>query len=146
MSDDLKKRILEFLHVQTVANVATVEGDRPHVSALEYVHDDMTLYFVSMPHTQKVANLVENPAVAVSINGPGRKREEIMGVQYFGKAERVDDEAERESVKTLFFDKYLLEPSAHWFKQHMLLYKVTPERVDLIDYSQGFGHKDTWTA
>ena len=42
-----------------------------------------------------------------------------------------------------FFDKYLMEDAAHWFASRILFYEVTPERVDLVDYSVGFGHKDT---
>ena len=145
MDSDLKQRIKVFLSGQSIANVATVQKDRPHVSALEYVSDDLMVYVVSLPHTQKVANLAENSAVAVAINGPGRRTDEITGVQLFGHAERIDDPERYEQIKTLFFDKYLLDPSAHWFKERTIFYAITPERIDFIDYSEGFGHKDTWT-
>ena len=53
-----------------------------------------------------------------------------------------EDHETIERIKTLFFDKYLLGDSAHWFGSRVLFYEVTPERVDLVDYSKGFGHKD----
>jgi uncharacterized protein YhbP (UPF0306 family) len=142
-SNDLEHRILVFLGKRHLANLATVEGRRPNVSAVEFANDGLTLYFVSIPKTQKVVNLKENPAVALAINSPGRNRQEIMGVQYYGRARPVTDHESIERIKTLFFDKYLFEDAAHWFGSRVLFYEVTPERVDLVDYSKGFGHKDT---
>ena len=50
-----------------------------------------------------------------------------------------------ERIKTLFFDKYLFKDAAHWFGTRVLFYEVAPERVDLVDYARGFGHKETLT-
>jgi uncharacterized protein YhbP (UPF0306 family) len=141
-SSDLEQRILGFLRGRHLANLATVEGTRPNVSAVEFVNDGLTLYFVSIPKTQKVVNMAENPAVALTVNGPGRNRREVTGVQYYGRARPVTDTATIERVKTLYFDKYLYEDAAHWFGSRILFYEVTPERVDLVDYSKGFGYKD----
>jgi general stress protein 26 len=142
-NNDLEQRILDFLRERPIANLATVEGQRPNVSAVEFVNDGLTLYFVSIPKTQKVVNLAENPAVALAVNGADRGRDEVMGVQYYGRARAVTDEAVIESIKTRFFDKYFYEDAAHWFGSRVLFYEVTPERVDLVDYSRGFGHKDS---
>lgn len=141
-SNDLDQQIVRFLLGRNLANLATIEGQRPNVSAVEFVNDGLALYFVSIAKTQKVINLAENPAVALTINGPERGRTEVMGVQYYGRAKPVTDHETVERVKTLFFDKYLMEDAAHWFASRILFYEVTPERVDLVDYSVGFGHKD----
>jgi uncharacterized protein YhbP (UPF0306 family) len=140
--NDLEQRIVAFLQERKLANLATVEGSRPNVSAVEYVNKGLTLYFVSIPKTQKVVNLSDNPAVALAINGPGRRRDEVTGIQYYGRATPVTDPDAVERIKTLFFDKYLFEEAAHWFGSRILFYEVTPERVDLIDYSAGFGNKE----
>ncbi len=142
-SNDLEQRILDFLRERPIANLATAEGRRPNVSAVEFVNDGLKLYFVSIPKTQKVVNLVENPAVALAINGADRGRDEVMGVQYYGRAAPVTDHETIERIKTRFFDKYFYEDAAHWYGTRVLFYEVRPERVDLVDYSQGFGHKDT---
>lgn len=139
---DLERRILAFLRERPVANLATVEGQRPNVSAVEFVNDGLTLFFVSIPGTQKVCNIRENPAVALTVNGPSHSRREVMGVQYYGRAKPVVEPGSVERVKTLFFDKYLFKDAAHWFGTRALFYEVTPERVDLVDYSRGFGHKE----
>jgi uncharacterized protein YhbP (UPF0306 family) len=143
-NNDLERRIIDFLRHQHLANLATVEGRRPNVSAVEFVNDGLTLFFVSIPKTQKVVNLADNPAVALAVNSAGRSRDEVVGVQYYGRAAPLTDETAIERVKTLFFDKYLFEEAAHWFGSRMLFYEVTPERVDLVDYSKGFGHKDSY--
>ena len=142
---DLERRILDFLRDRPVANLATVEGQRPNVSAVEFVNDGLALFFVSIPGTQKVANIRENPAVALTVNGPSHSRREVVGVQYYGRARPVVDPESVERIKTLFFDKYLFRDAAHWFGTRILFYEVTPERVDLVDYSRGFGHKEILT-
>lgn len=142
-SNDLEHRILEYLRGRHLANLATVEGQRPNVSAVEFVNAGLKIFFVSVPNTRKVVNLAENPAVALTINSPGLSRADVMGVQYYGRAKPVTDRESIEQIKTLFFDKYLFEDAAHWFGLRVLFYEVTPERVDLVDYSKGFGHKDT---
>jgi nitroimidazol reductase NimA-like FMN-containing flavoprotein (pyridoxamine 5'-phosphate oxidase superfamily) len=143
-SNDLEHRIVDFLREGHLANLATVEGQRPNVSAVEFATDGLTLYFVSIPKTQKVVNLKQNPAVALTVNGQGRSRDDVMGVQYYGRAVPVTDPEAIERIKTLFFDKYLFEDAAHWFGSRILFYEVTPERIDLVDYSRGFGHKETF--
>lgn len=143
ISDNLEARILSFLQGQHLANLATIEGRRPNVSAVEFVNDGLTLFFVSIPKTQKVVNLAENPAVALAVNSLGRRRDEVMGVQYYGRARPLKDDDSIQHIKSLFFDKYLFEDASHWFGSRVLFYEVTPERVDLVDYSRGFGHKDT---
>ncbi len=80
--NDLEHRILSFLKGRHLANLATVEGQRPNVSAVEFVNDGLTLFFVSIPKTQKVINLAANPAVALAVNSTERSRDEVMGVQY----------------------------------------------------------------
>ena len=143
-SDDLEHRIIDFLRGRHLANLATVEGQRPNASAVEFVNDGLTLFFVSIPKTQKVVNLAENPAVALTVNSAGRSRRDVMGVQYYGRARPVADRETIERIGRVFFDKYLFEDAAHWFGSRVLFYEVTPERVDLVDYSKGFGHKDTF--
>jgi len=139
----LEQRIIGFLNDRPVANLATIEGSRPNVSAVEFVNDGLTLYFVSIPKTQKVVNLAENPAVALTVNGPAHSRHEVLGVQFYGRAQPVLDPAATEHIKTRFFDKFLYEDAAHWYGNRMLFFEVIPERIDLIDYSAGFGHKET---
>ena len=56
----------------------------------------------------------------------------------------VTDAAECERVRVLLFDKNLLDPGTHWAKHRSVLIEVVPERIDYIDYGQGFGHKDVW--
>ena len=89
MEKELTGTILEILKTHRICHVATVEGDRPLNSTVEYVSDRTQLYFVSIPGTQKVRNLENNPHVAVTITGPGRTHRDITGLQIFGKARRV---------------------------------------------------------
>ena len=145
MTNTLHERIIEELAAHRVCHVATVEGDRPLNSTLEYVADGTTLFLASIPDTQKVRNLKRNPQVAITMSGPGGPPERIRGIQYFGVARRISDPAEVEATRTRFFDRFLLDPAAHGVRKRNVYYEITPERIDLIDYAPGFGHKETFT-
>ena len=144
MASELEARIIELLESQRICAVATCADDRPLNSAVEYVNDGLTLYFVSFPDTQKVRNITANPEVAIAVSDTGLRPEEIRGLQYFGKA-RCLAGSEVDRARTIFLDRNLLDPATHWSRKRAVFVEVAPRRIDLIDYSKGIGHKETWT-
>ncbi len=145
MAHSLLDRITAELKNYRVCHVATVEGDRPLNSTVEYVADGTSLFFVSIPGTRKLSNIAANPSVAITMSSDGGSPDQIRGIQYFGTARRIEDAERCEQVRTKFMDKFLLEPSAHWSRTRSVYVEVSPQRIDLIDYGQEFGHKEIWT-
>ena len=145
MANELETKIVELLESQRVCNVATCAGDRPLNSAVEYVNDGTTLYFVSLPDTQKLRNIKANPEVAIALSDPGLRPEEIRGLQFFGRARCLSGD-EVDQARTLFLDRNILDPATHWSRSRVVFVEVVPHRIDLIDYSKGIGNKETWSS
>ena len=144
MNKELEKRIEEYLKTHSFCSLATIEGNRPNASTVEYVNRGIEIIIVSFMNSQKVKNLVKNPRVALTINSEKYPSRDYHGLQYYGKAELVADEKEIFDIKSLFFDKYMTKETRHWNKEKVGFYVIKPERIDMIDYRAKFGHKDTW--
>jgi nitroimidazol reductase NimA-like FMN-containing flavoprotein (pyridoxamine 5'-phosphate oxidase superfamily) len=145
VKDALEKKIIAYLQSHSVCTVATADEGRPLASTVEYVNSDLTIYFVSIAGTQKVRNLRRNPAVAITVNDAHLDLRGVKGVQMFGRASCIDEPHRQEEIRTLFFDKFAFTRLVHWQKTKSVFFEVTPERVDFIDYTVEFGHKDVWT-
>ena len=80
-----------FLAVERVCRVATLGADgRPHVVPLWFVWDGSTLWLNSLVRSQRWADLVRDPHVALVIDG-GTEFFELHGVEINGEVEVVGD-------------------------------------------------------
>jgi hypothetical protein len=145
MPNEFDSRIIRYLEEHSVCTVATIEGDRPNASALEYVNDGLKLYFISFPNTQKVRNIGIIPAVAITINEAYIDIRGIKGIQYYGTASVIQDDKLKDKVRNLFSEKFPVFQLVHWQKSSSIHYEVVPQRIDFIDYSSKFGRKEVWT-
>ena len=91
MDDPVPPELEELLDGEAVvAHLATSTDDRPHVAPVWFRYDDGTVEL--MTTGQKLANLRENPRVALSVHrGPADDPD--WTATLFGTATVVDDEA-----------------------------------------------------
>ena len=86
-----------------VAHLATSVEDRPHVAPVWYLYADETVEIVT--GGRKLANIRENPRVAVSIQKDEGGHTEWM-MSLLGTATVVDDEAAYSAVNRRINEKY----------------------------------------
>ena len=88
-----KKEILAFISENPIANMATAEGNKPHVRAMEtYRADDDGLIFYT-GKTKKVGQqLKANPEIEVSYFAKG------LQVRVCGRVEAVEDMSFKEEI------------------------------------------------
>jgi len=86
-----------------VAHLATSVEDRPHVAPVWYLYADETVEIVT--GGRKLANIRENPRVAVSIQKDEGGHTEWM-VSLLGTATVIDDEAAYSAVNRRINEKY----------------------------------------
>jgi len=86
-----------------VAHLATSLNDRPHVAPVWYLYADETVEIVT--GGRKLANIRENPRVAVSIQKDEGGHTEWM-MSLLGTATVVDDEAAYSAVNRRINEKY----------------------------------------
>jgi len=135
MQDPNKTKVLSFLRKQKLAVVATVgsSGRAPESALIAYAEDDqLCLYFQTGKHTRKAANLASNPYVSLVI---GLGLDELMTVQYEGRAERITDAAVLEECKRRFIAKDSPTTEEYFNHPTAIFFYVTPTWIGCSDYS-----------
>lgn len=89
------------------AHLATSVDDRPHVAPVWYRYDDGHLQVLT--GGRKLANVRENPRVAVSVEATG---EDNWLVVLRGTATVIKDESRHRSVARDIFETYTGDPEA----------------------------------
>lgn len=141
MEQALKTKILEVLKSQHLMTVATIRPDGfPQATLVNYVHEDLVLYFATDAASQKVGNLGLNNKVSVAIASQTENFSKLRGLSLSGIATRIlDRDTKRESVMNLFCalpqsKRYVPEDA-----KHLAVFSITPVAISLVDYSEGFG-------
>src|SRR5690348_5362356 len=95
--------------------------------------------------SQKAANLARDDRVSLAINGDPSDIMAITGLSMAARAVPVTDRAEAEKVLGLMPLKYPDQaslPVAMPTPDDVSLFRIEPEVVSVLDYTQGFGHSD----
>jgi len=123
-----------FLDASRVARVASV-GPRgePDVTPLWFLWDGQALWLSSVVRSQRWANVVRDPRVAVVVDD-GEGYEELRGVEIHGRAVPVGevpragaDQPELSPVESAYAEKYGIDPGHMYDGRHAWL-RVDVER------------------
>lgn len=147
VSPELREKILDILARHENMTIATLRPDGfPQATTVGYASDGLTIYFGCGAQSQKAKNLARDPRVSAAIDKDHDYWMEIEGLSLAGTAHRVNDAAELARVAQLFHAKFpqLAEFSTDPFD--MVLFRVTPTVISVLDYSKGFGHTDLVTV
>lgn len=151
LSLDPKTRnfILKVLDDAMDITVATKRPDGfPQATVVSFVHDGGTIYFGCDAHSQKARNIAHDNRVSATATPPYRDWSQIRGISMGARAVRVMDEKERYRVSELMMKRF---PQALDFihdadPDDMLLFRLDPEVISILDYAQGFGHTELKTG
>ncbi|MEU6811380.1 pyridoxamine 5'-phosphate oxidase family protein [Streptomyces sp. NPDC046831] len=130
----------EFLTAQRTCRVATVSPDgAPHVSALWFAWDGVSLWLYSVVRSRRWAELRRDPRVAIVVD-TGEEYDQLRGVELSGRAEFVGEvprtgelRAELDVPETLFARKYFdLEEMPHDGRHAWV--RLTPEKTVSWDF------------
>jgi len=126
--------------------IATVRDDGyPQATTVSYANDGLTIYFGTTTDAQKARNIASNNKVSLTINRPYASWDDIEGVSISGLAHLITDAAEQEKIGALLFKKFPqisdyappdMPPDA------LVLYRIEPRFISLLDYRKGFGHTE----
>ncbi|MBK6702395.1 MAG: pyridoxamine 5'-phosphate oxidase family protein [Hyphomonadaceae bacterium] len=147
-SNQQRQQIAAILGVATDLAIATVRPDGwPQVTTVSFVADGTRIYFGSWSKSQKVQNIERDARVSISVTPPYTDWSSIRGLSMSGHAMRVTDSAELGRVFELMVSKF---PQIGQFLKgddvEMALFRVDPEQVSILDYTQGFGHTEAASA
>ncbi len=133
----LRENVLEFLRDNHVMHVATTDGIVPIASVLVYVVDDQcNFYFLTFQHARKVVHLEKNNNISLAV-----WEHNTMLVEVEGTASLIEDvERKRELVQALAevatHEARFWPPIFRIDDTEHLLYKITPERMRMLDVTK----------
>ena len=144
MTDSLRSKILETLSQHHMMTLATVRPDGfPQATIVNYINEDLTLYFVTDAMAQKAGNIDLNSKVSVAISSETKNFYKLRGLSLSGHAKRVVDQKKATEIALRLFQtlpqsrRFVPEPP-----QQTAVYAVTPVAISLIDYAEGFGKSE----
>ena len=144
MDPRLKQEIISILDGANDMTIATVREDGyPQATTVSYVNDGLKFYFGCAAGSQKAKNLARNSKVSLTVNLPHASWNDIRGLSIGGRAKLVTDPHEAERVSQLMFEKFpQIAGYAPAELEQIVLFRVTPEIISVLDYRKGFGHRD----
>ena len=157
----LKRLILRLLNEHRVMTLATNRPDGwPQATTVGYVNDGFLLYCYVARNTQKYANILRDARVAIAIGSDAPRPLDVKGLSLAGMASAVTDQDEFDAVGALRLKRYpeyadLPPPVLHEgalrrispqpLPDGVVLLRIAPEIISVLDYSKGFGHSDLVT-
>jgi len=141
MDEIMRRQIISIIDDMTIATVRP--DDYPQATTVGYVNDGLTIYFGTTSDAQKARNIARNNKVSLTIDRPYGTWDEIESLSLGGLATLVSDPAEQEKVGAMMYAKF---PQIRGVESDelgtLVLFRIDPEVISLLDYSKGFGHTD----
>jgi len=141
MKEEIKERVIDYMKKHNICTLATIREDGfPQANTVEYVNDEITIYFATDPKSQKIKNIKFSEKVSLAIEEDYPDWMKIKGVQLGGTAEILTRKEEIAGAQKLYLDKF---PFVKDFPPSDTVFcKVTPKTIYFLDYENGFGHRD----
>jgi uncharacterized protein YhbP (UPF0306 family) len=152
--DDVRAIALKYLADHNTVSLATTGPDGVWATTVFYVSQDFTLYFLSEPKTLHVQNVLQNPAIAATINEDYRDWREIKGIQMSAVCAEVKGKRELARALASYLKKYpfvaqFLDPKRMLTGMKVAgkaldvrLYRLAPTRLLYLDNSRGFSNRE----
>ena len=144
MGPRLKQEILSILDDASDMTIATVREDGyPQATTVSYVNNGLNIYFGCAANSQKAKNIARDSKVSLTVNLPYTSWNDIRGLSIGGRAERITNPQEVAQATQLMFEKFpQIARYAPAELEDIVLFRVTPEVISVLDYRKGFGHSD----
>ena len=148
MDDAIRAKILEILGQHRLMTIATNRTDGwPQATTVGYANDDLTIYFLCGPKSQKAHNIARDNRVSLTIDHDVSDPMSITGLSMAATADSVRDPAEISKATELLvrrYPEYAAYPAPK--PEDILIIRVTPKVISVIDYSKVFAHADLITV
>ena len=148
--DEDRRKILTLLDQHRIMTIATLRPDGwPQATTVGYANEDLTIYFLCGPDSQKARNLARDNRVSLTIDHDTPQVMEITGLSMAAHAQAVVDSTEAAKALGLLMLKYPQQDSIPLpmpSPKDVRIFRVTPTVISVLDYSKGFAHTDLVTC
>ncbi|WP_151637757.1 pyridoxamine 5'-phosphate oxidase family protein [Noviherbaspirillum aerium] len=145
MDKSTEQFILDIINHGKDLTLATIRPDGyPQATTVSYANDGMNIYVGIGKDSQKAHNLRRNNKVSLTINAPYKEWNEIKGLSISGTAEFLNDTQELKHAADCMIKRFpqLLEWTRSNQTNDVLLLKIRPQFLSVLDYQKGFGHTE----
>lgn len=144
MNRALEDQIISIIDDINDMTIATVREDGyPQATTVSYVNDGLTIYFGTVDDAQKARNIARNDKVSVTINREYDDWDQIEGLSMAAIATPVSDPVEQNKIGSLMLKKFpQIEQYTDTADEGLVLFRLQPKVISLLDYSKGFGHTE----
>lgn len=145
MDKSTEQFILDIIDHGKDLTLATVRPDGyPQATTVSYANDGMDIYVGIGKNSQKADNLRRNNKVSLTINAPYERWNEIKGLSISGTVEFLNDAKELQHAADCMIKRFpqLLEWTKSNQTNDVLLLKIRPQFLSVLDYQKGFGHNE----
>lgn len=135
--------ILELLRGCKDLTLATVRADgTPQANIVNFANDSLIVYFATDRSSEKVRNIQARPHVSIALRADYDDWTEVRGLSAAAIAEILpDDSVEAQRAKSCLARRTLSATPSPMDPATTVYVKLTPERIVLLDYSKGYGHR-----
>jgi uncharacterized protein YhbP (UPF0306 family) len=130
---DIKTKILEVLGKGHLMSLATLDEGGLWVADVIYIYDDLNIYWMSDPDVRHSQAILKNPQVAGSITVTCYGEKPEVGIQFSGKAEKINGPNYELAKKHLSKRKQPEPKETDDVLQGDSWYVLHPTKIDLID-------------
>jgi general stress protein 26 len=125
--------------------LATVREDGyAQATTVSYANDALTIYVATGKEAQKVKNIRRSNKVSLTIDTPYKDRSQIKGLPIGATAEVLADDKEITHALGCIVRKF--PQAVEWTKSaqaaDIVVLKITPKIISMLDYTKGFGHTE----
>ncbi len=137
-------KMLQLLDSNRILTIATNRPDGwPQATIVGYANEGERIYVIVARDGQKYANIMRDGRVSLAIGGDSHDPMAITGLSMAARATEVTDPAERQNAFALMLKRYpeysaMVPPTP----DSIVLLRIVPEVVSILDYTKGFGHAD----
>jgi hypothetical protein len=144
MDEAIRAKILELLGQHRLMTIATNRPDGwPQATTVGYANDGLTIYFLCGSQSQKAQNVARDNRVSLTIDHDVPNPMAITGLSMAAIAEPVRDPADVSKATGLLmkrYPEYTAYPAPK--PDEILIMKVLPKIISVLDYSNEFAHTD----
>lgn len=149
MDQAMNDFILNILNRGKDLTLATIRSDGyPQATTVSYANEGLTIYIGIGKNSQKANNIRHCNKVSLTVNNDYDNWNHIKGVSMGAIAEILTDQNEIRHAGQCILKRF---PQAAELAQSpqaadMLLLRIHPQVISVLDYEKGFGHTDLVTV
>lgn len=145
MDQATREFILNIIDSGRDLTLATVRPDGyPQATTASYARDGLTIYIGVGKDSQKADNIRRCDKVSLTINPDYQDWGQIKGISMGAVAEILSDANEISHAAECLISRF--PQAAEWAQPErasdVVLLRITPQAVSVLDYQKGFGHTE----